>query len=102
MLGVYDWEKKAKRPVILNIELHIAEGKAGDSDDINDAVDYAMLEQHVIERLEASSYNLIEKLAADIGRFILSLDKRITKVVIEADKPGALKQADSVSVTFTC
>jgi len=99
ILGIYDWEKKAKRPVVLNIEMHIVDGKAGDSDAIEDAVDYAMIEQRIIERVEAASYNLIEKLVADIGAFILSLDKRIAKVAVEADKPGALAHARSVSVS---
>ena len=99
VLGVFDWEKRAKRIVILNIELHIHSSKAGDSDDMQDAVDYAMLEENVINRLEASHYNLIERLVTDIGQLILSLDKRIAKVTVEADKPGALRVARSVSVS---
>jgi len=101
ILGIFDWEKKAKRPVILTIELHLEKSKAGDSDDMSDAVDYAMLEENIIKRLEASNYNLIERLVTDIGQLILSLDKRILKVTVEADKPGALKQARSISISAT-
>jgi len=99
MLGVYDWEKLAKRTVVLNIEMHVETDKAGVSDDMKDTVDYAMIEDEIVKQLEASSYNLIEKLVNDIGKVVLSLDKRIKSVQVEADKPGALKMARSVSVT---
>lgn len=101
ILGDLPWEKEAKRLVVLNIALHVADTKAGDTDELKDAVDYAMIEQRVVERLEAANYNLIEKLAADIAHFILSLDKRIVKIELEADKPGALLQSESVSVSLT-
>lgn len=98
-LGVFDWEKQAKRLVVLNIELHIDEDRAGASDAMKDAVDYAMLEERLLARLEASSFNLIERLVTDTGKFILSLDKRIARAVVEADKPGALRMARSVSIS---
>lgn len=98
VLGVYEREKHKKRPVILNIALEITDTKAGDSDDFRDAVDYDRLEKAVVARLEDGVYGLIEKLVTDIGTFILSHDTRIAKVRIEADKPGALQHADSVSV----
>jgi len=100
-LGVFDWEKEAKRRVVLNITLHIADDRAGGSDDLKDAVDYNLIEQRVTKRLDAASYNLIERLVVDMAGFILSLDSRIAKIFIEADKPGALRQSDSVSVSFT-
>ena len=98
-IGVYDWEKHAKRLIILNISLHISCDEAGKSDYINDCVDYAVLEQKILSHLSNSSYNLLEKLVADVGNLLLALDKRITKVSVEADKIGALRQAKSVSIS---
>jgi len=99
ILGVYDWERAEKRPVLLNIELYVSCDNAGKSDELKDAVDYAVLEQKVVEHLSSSSYNLLEKLVYSVGELLLSLDKRIAKVIVEADKIGALKQARSVSVS---
>ena len=39
--------------------------------------------------------------AQDVANLVLSLDSRIEKVTVEADKPGALAHAKSVSVTQT-
>jgi dihydroneopterin aldolase len=98
-LGVYDWEKQAPRQVILNIDLSVAAGMAGTSDDLKDAVDYATLETSVLAHLDRASYQLLETLVTDVAKLLLSLDARIRHVRVEADKPGALRMARSVSVT---
>ena len=99
LLGVYDWEKEARRQVILNLDIEVDADKASVSDDMKDAVDYAMIEQKIIVHLASASYDLIEKLVADIGQLVLASDKRIASVRVEADKPGALRQARSVSIS---
>ena len=101
LLGVYDWEKQAPRLVILNIEMDVAPTSAAQTDDLKDAVDYATIETEVLQLLEQNSYQLLEKLVSDVGKLILSLDSRITRVSVEADKPGALRMSRSVSVTHT-
>ena len=98
-LGVYEWEREAKRLITLNIELHVSCDEAGKSDNINDAVDYAVLEQKILSHLSNSTYNLLEKLVAEVGNLLLATDTRISKVIVEADKTGALKQAKSVSIS---
>jgi len=98
-LGDYAWEKEAKRIVVLNIELHIDDEKAAQTDQLSDAVDYVVIEACLSAHLDGAEYNLLEKLAADCAQLVLSLDHRIKKVILEADKEGALKQADSVSIT---
>ena len=99
ILGIYDWEKKAVRPVVLNLELSLSDAITGHSDAMKDSVDYDLIEQRVLQHLSANSYNLIETLVSDIGKLVLSLDQRILSVRIEVDKPGALKSARSVSVS---
>lgn len=100
ILGVHEWERKAPRPVLLDIVIETTDNKAGDSDDLKDAVDYALIEQRVLEHLAGASYYLLEKLAAEVAKLVLALDTRIAKVTVEADKPGALAQAESVSVRY--
>lgn len=99
ILGIFDWEKTAPRLVILNIELLIDTPKAPTTDHIDDAVDYAAIETRILDQLEKTSYQLIERLVTDIARLILSLDSRILKVIVEADKPGALQKSRSVSLS---
>ncbi len=97
-LGVYDWEKGVKRPVVLNIEMDVNSAAAGASDVLDDAVDYAVIEQRILETLSKNVYQLIEKLVTDVARLVLSLDTRIARVWVEAEKPGALASARCVAV----
>ena len=47
--------------------------------------------------VEASTFFLVEKLAAEIARICLS-DDRVERAVVRVDKPGALRFARSVAV----
>ncbi len=97
-LGVYDWEKGVKRPVMLNIDMEVDCPDAATSDMLEDAVDYAVIEQRILEKLSGASYQLIEKLVADVGQLILEQDERIVNVIVEAEKSGALQSARCVAV----
>ena len=101
ILGTYDWEKTQKRPVVLNIEMQLRAPEAAGSDALAHTVDYAQIEQAVILHVESNRFELIERLTNEVADLILSLDARIERVMVEADKPGALKQARSVSVSVT-
>lgn len=98
-IGVYDFEREKKQPVTLNIELDVACNKSCISDDIKDAVDYALIAEEIINHLANSNYFLLEKLVDELGKLILSIDNRIQKIRIEAGKQGVLKQAKMVSVS---
>ena len=52
LLGVYEWEQQAKRQVILNIDMHVKNTGAGQTDNIHDAVDYSLIETRVLEHLD--------------------------------------------------
>lgn len=99
VVGIFEWEKKVKQDVVINIELFFDDDTAAQSDEIEDTVDYKNLTKKVINFVEDNSFNLIEKIAGGIGKIIME-DSRITSAVIKVDKPGALRYADSVSVTF--
>jgi FolB domain-containing protein len=100
-LGIYDWEQKRKRPIILNLAIEIHAERASQSDNIEDTLDYDLIERTILGLLENTSYKLIEKLIADVAERVLSLDTRIANVMVEADKPGALTAARSVSIAAT-
>ena len=39
-IGVYEWEKHVRQPVLINIEIAMPHSRAGASDDLADALDY--------------------------------------------------------------
>lgn len=100
IIGVNDWEREQKQDVVISITLHADIRAAGQSDQIDDTVNYRSLTKRVIEHVEASSYSLVEALAEAIAGICLS-DRRVLRVEVSVGKPGALRFARSVGVTIT-
>lgn len=100
VIGLYDDERKDKQDIIINITLAADLKKAGESDDIEDSVNYKTIKKKVIELVNNSSPLLIEKLAESICSLCLE-DKKVKKVTVSVDKPGALRFARSVAVELT-
>ena len=97
IIGANDWERKLKQDVVINISFDYDAAKASRSDQLKDAVDYKVITKKIIKAVEASDYQLIEKLAAVILDIVLQ-DPKIKIATVRVDKPGALRFADSVSV----
>lgn len=100
VIGIHDWERKCKQDVIINVALDFDASVAAQSDDVNDTIDYKALKLAIMDLVESSRYNLLEKLAGEILTLIMK-DERITQARVRIDKPGALRFAKSVSVELT-
>jgi D-erythro-7,8-dihydroneopterin triphosphate epimerase len=97
IIGVNDWERELRQDVIINIEMEFDGSKAAQSDDLADTVDYKRLKRRIIQMVEASSFQLIERLASEILDLIME-NKCVMRATVEVDKPHALRYTDSVSV----
>jgi FolB domain-containing protein len=97
IIGINDWERTQKQDVLINIILYTDLSKPGKTDDIADAVDYKKVKSEIIEMVDKSSFNLIERLADEIARICLA-HNAIKAVCVKVDKPAALRFAKSVGV----
>lgn len=97
LIGIYEWERKRKQTVLVNIQIDFDGGKAARTDKIEDTVDYKAICKAVIKKVESAEYFLVEKLADEILRLIMR-ERRVLSAVVKVDKPGALRFAESVSV----
>lgn len=100
IIGIYDWEKKARQDLVINVEIRFDGASAGASDSIEDTVDYKAANKKIVAFVEKNDFNLLERVAAGI-RDIVFEDPRALEVSVRVEKPGALRFADSVSVTET-
>ena len=73
---------------------------AAESDDLEDTVDYDLLAQKIQAHVETSQYNLIERVAVEVGHLVMA-EEMIDSCTLRITKPAALKEAESVSVTET-
>jgi D-erythro-7,8-dihydroneopterin triphosphate epimerase len=97
IIGVNDEERRNLQDVVLNITLEADTRAAGASDRIEDAVNYRTITKAVIAHVEASSYYLVEKLAAEVAWLCLR-HEGVLSATVRVEKPGALRFADSVGV----
>ncbi len=96
VIGVTEPERLVKQDIVVNLQLEMDFSKVGVSDSIHDSVDYRMISKRVISAGEASSFQLIESLAAHLSNVILNGFPTVQALRVEVEKPGALSAAKSV------
>jgi len=96
-IGVYDWEKNFNREIIINAEIEVKNSKSINSDKLGDTVDYDIITAQIKEIIEKNYFKLVEKLAGEIIKKIMS-NRKISRCKIEIDKVKAVKEADSVGI----
>lgn len=97
IIGINDWERKQKQDVIINIKIRFDATQAGQSDRIEDTVNYKAITKSVIKTIEESQFYTVEKLAQAILDIVME-DPRVVWTSVKLDKPFALRFADSVSI----
>lgn len=98
IVGINPDERDKPQDVLINLTLHVDVRRAGASDDIGDAVNYKQVTKRVIDLVENSHFFLVEKLATEIARLILTGFPAVVRVTVQVEKPGALRYARSVGV----
>lgn len=99
IIGVYEHERIQRQLLIINLKIDINPKIAVETDNIFHTLDYNTLSQKVVQFVESSNYHLIERLASEITDLVLEEEQAIS-VEIELDKPGALDNAESVSIKY--
>lgn len=83
--GVMDHERKLEQEFEISATLGCDTAKPGESDDLNDALDYAPVRDTIVRVVQGNSFYLIEKLGEVICQEILK-DKRIGSIELTVRK----------------
>lgn len=97
IIGVGDDERREKQDVVINIVLSMDLRTAGQTDLLDDSVDYRALKKRIVRMVEESEYHLVEALAEHIAEMCLE-DARVQEARVTVEKPSALRFARSVGV----
>jgi dihydroneopterin aldolase len=85
-------EKDVPQPFDVDVSLEIDLTAARASDALADTLDYSMLHATIVRIVRERSYDLIERLGADVLAAILS-DARVERATVRIAKPGLLAGA---------
>jgi len=99
VIGVHDHERNAPQPLLLNLDIWV-DTLATTSDSLEDTLDYDTLTRDLTSLVGSTKFYLLERLAGFILDFILR-QAGVSKATIELIKPGALAQAEAVSVVLS-
>lgn len=97
IIGIYDWERKIRQTITLDIEMSTDIRPSAQFDDIAHTLNYKAVVKRLIAFVEQSKYNLVESLAEQITQIILS-EFNVSKVKLTLSKGKALTGADEVGI----
>ena len=97
VIGISDHERANRQDILINIVLYTESRKGGESDKIDDCINYRTAAKKVIAYAEAADRYTVEALAEDIAKLCLE-DPKVASVKVKVEKPGAVRFARSVGV----
>jgi 7,8-dihydroneopterin aldolase/epimerase/oxygenase len=98
LIGVYDWERAARRPLVFDLRLRVDLRRAGRSDDVADTVDYAAVAEQVSALVAQSTPQLLETLAESLCAHLFARFMAIEAIELVVHKPGILPQVRDVRI----
>ena len=100
VIGIHDWEKAIKQPVLIDLDLSFDSSQAAKTDDIKDALDYFAVRQRVTLMVSSSRFELVETLANKVAEMLLQ-DFPCQKVKLALYKPDAIANAQAVGIKIS-
>jgi len=97
IIGIYDWERKVKQTISLDLEMGADIRRAAATDAIDDTLNYKAVAKRLIAFVGASEYLLVETLAEKIAEIVLS-EFAVPWVKLTVHKPGAVRGSRDVGV----
>ena len=98
-IGIFEWEKRIKQKVRIDLEMGADIAKAAASDAIDDTLDYKAISKRIIQFVEDSRYELIETLIEKVAEILLN-EFNIPWVRVTISKPGAVRGSRDVGITI--
>ena len=97
-IGIFDWERKIRQKIMIDLELPAHAKRAARHDRIQDTLDYKAVAKHVLEFVSESEFFLIETLAQKLSESLFKKFPFMQQVKIKLSKPGAIRGAKNVGI----
>ena len=97
VIGIYEWERRIRQTVSLDLEMAADIRKAAASDAIEDTLNYKAVAKRVISFVEESRFQLVETLAERVAELVLN-EFQVPWLRVRLNKTGAVRGARDVGV----
>lgn len=97
IVGIWDWERKIRQTVSIDLEMGADIRKAAKTDSIDDTLNYKDVAKRVQQFVADSDFQLVETMAEKIAEVILA-EFDLPWIDVRVNKPGAIRGARDVGV----
>jgi 7,8-dihydroneopterin aldolase/epimerase/oxygenase len=97
IIGIWEWERRIKQAIILDLDMAADIRRAAASDSIDDTLNYKAVSKRLIEFVGQSRFQLVETLAEKVAEILLA-EFKIKWVRVRVNKKGAVRGAGDVGV----
>ncbi|MGI9245209.1 MAG: dihydroneopterin aldolase [Steroidobacteraceae bacterium] len=99
IIGIWDWERKVRQKVVIDLEMAADIRKAAASDHIDDTLDYKKVSKRLLQFVESSEFQLVETLTDRIAQIIIT-EFGVPAVKVRLNKQGALRGSRDVGIVI--
>ena len=99
VIGIYEWERHQSQTIQLDIEIGLPAGRAGETDQIADTIDYGKVVLAIEASVKQKHFDLLEALAEHIAQLIRT-DFKSPWVRIRLTKLGMMRQIKRVGLVI--
>jgi len=97
VIGIWEWERKIRQTVSIDLEMAADIRKAAASDKVDDTLNYKLVAKRVQQFVADSEFQLVETLAENIASIVRE-EFGVPWVKVRVNKPGAIRGARDVGV----
>jgi len=97
IIGIWEWERKIRQTVIIDLEMSADIAKAAATDSVEDTLNYKSVAKRVQSFVGDSSFQLVETLAERIAGIIRE-EFGVQWVKVRVNKPGAIRGSKDVGI----
>ena len=99
VIGIWDWERKIRQTVVIDLDMAADIRKAAASDDVEDTLNYKQVAKRLQQFVGESEFQLVETLAERIAGIVTD-EFGVPWVRVRVNKPGAIRGARDVGVVI--
>jgi len=97
VIGIYEWEKRTRQTVVLDLDLAADVGQAAATDRIEDTLDYKQVARRIMAYVADNEFELVETLAERVAAILLD-EFRVPWCRLRLNKQAAVRGVRDVGV----
>jgi dihydroneopterin aldolase len=97
IIGIWEWERRVKQKVVIDLEMAADIRRAAASDAIEDTLDYKSVAKRILQFVGDSEFQLVETLTEQIARVIVT-EFGVARVRVRLNKQGAIRGSRDVGI----